>query len=78
MRSSPQEIRPRNGDTLVVGIVARISGGPSQKELSLDDQVDHGKETVAEKYDGPAEYRTIAEVKDAVRIPVVANRRHAA
>jgi hypothetical protein len=51
---------PRNGHTLVVGVVARISGGPNQKELSLDDQQDHAKEVVAELYDGPIEYRVIA------------------
>jgi hypothetical protein len=51
---------PRNGHELVSGIVARISGCASQKELSLDDQVDHGKEEVAELYRGPVEYRVIA------------------
>jgi hypothetical protein len=45
---------------LVVGIVARISGCQNQKELSLDDQVDHVKEMVAEMFDGPVEYVTIA------------------
>ena len=55
-----QEIVPRNQHTLVTGIVARISGCASQKEISLDDQVDHGKEEVAELYNGPAEYRVIA------------------
>ena len=54
-RSNP--VAPRNGHTLVVGIVARISGCPNQKELSLEDQVDHGKQVVAELYDGPVEYR---------------------
>lgn len=51
---------PRNGKTLVVGIVARISGCANQKELSLDDQVDHGKQVVAEMYNGPVDYRIIA------------------
>jgi hypothetical protein len=41
-------VKPRNGHTLVVGIVARISGCAKQKEVSLEDQVDHGKEVVAE------------------------------
>ena len=50
---------PRNGDALIVGIVARISGCASQKEVSLDDQVDHAKQVVAEMYDGPVRYRTI-------------------
>ena len=44
----------------VVGIVARISGCANQKEVSLDDQVDHAKQVVAELYDGPVEYRVIA------------------
>lgn len=60
MFRKPDPIRPRNGHTLVVGIVARISGGPNQKELSLDDQIDHAKQVVAEMYDGPVEYRVIA------------------
>ena len=55
-----QELVPRNGHTLITGIVARISGCASQKEISLDDQVDHGKEEVAELYKGPDEYRVVA------------------
>lgn len=51
---------PRNGHTFVVGIIARISGCPNQKELSLDDQTDHGKQVAAEYDYGPAEYRVIA------------------
>lgn len=41
-------------------IIARISGCANQKEMSLDDQVDHAKEVVAELYEGPVEYRIIA------------------
>lgn len=55
-----QQLVPRNGQTLVVGIVARISGCASQKEISLDDQVDHAKEEVADLYSGPVEYRIIS------------------
>jgi hypothetical protein len=51
---------PRNGRTLVVGIAARISGCANQKEVSLEDQVDHGKQVAAEEYDGPIEYEVIA------------------
>jgi hypothetical protein len=51
---------PRNGHTLVVGVVARISGCQNQKELSLADQEDHAKQIVAESYEGPVEYRVIA------------------
>jgi site-specific DNA recombinase len=53
-------IAPRNGCDLIVGVVARISGGPRQKEASLDDQVDHAKEIVAEYFAGPVELRIIA------------------
>jgi hypothetical protein len=44
----------------VVGIVARISGCAKQKEVSLEDQVDHGKEEVAQLFQGPVEYLVIA------------------
>lgn len=59
---SSEELVPRNGHTLVVGIVARISGCANQKEVSLEDQEDHGKEVVAELYSvpKPVEYRVIA------------------
>jgi hypothetical protein len=46
--------------TLVSGIVARISGCKNQKEVSLDDQVDHAKEVIAELYAGPFDYRIVA------------------
>ena len=59
-RRSDESLKPRNGHTLVVTIVARISGCQNQKELSLEDQEDHGKEVVAEMYTGPVEYRVIA------------------
>src|ERR1043165_8944692 len=51
---------PRNGHTLVIGIIARISGCANQLEMSLEDQVDHAKQVVAELYDGPVEYRVVA------------------
>jgi site-specific DNA recombinase len=59
---SKQELVPRNGQTLVTGIVARISGCANQKEVSLEDQEDHGKEIVAELYpqSKAVEYRVIA------------------
>jgi len=57
---SNERVVPRNGHTGVVGIVARISGCQNQKELSLDDQIDHAKEEVAAIYDGPIEFRTIS------------------
>ena len=43
---------PRNGHTLLVGIGARISGCANQKEMSLDDQIDHGKEVAVDLYPG--------------------------
>ena len=57
-RSKP--LVPRNGHTLQVLIVARISGCQNQKELSLEDQVDHAKQEVAELYHGPCEFHVIA------------------
>lgn len=56
-----QKIQPKNGSTLVVLTVARISGCASQKEASLDDQQEHAREIVAEVYDGEqVDYRQIA------------------
>ena len=61
-------IVPRNGHTLVVGIVARISGCQNQKEISLDDQVDHAHQEVAELYSGPVEFRTFATKAKGERV----------
>jgi site-specific DNA recombinase len=61
-RYSEGEVKPRNGHTLVVGIVCRISGCANQKELSLEDQEDDAKESVKELYDGPTEFDVIATV----------------
>ncbi len=60
IRRSVEELKPRNGHTLVVGIVCRISGCTNQKELSLEDQEDNAKQTVADLYRGPVDYRVIA------------------
>jgi hypothetical protein len=59
-RCSDRQLVPRNGHMLLVGIGARISGCAGQKEISLDDQVDHGKEIAAEYWDGPVEFRVVA------------------
>ena len=59
-RQTSDELTPRNGHTLVVSPVARISGCQNQKEESLEDQVDHAKEEVAWLYTGPVEYRIIS------------------
>ena len=61
-------LAPRNGHTLVVGIVARISGGQNQKELSLDDQADHGKQVVTEMYRGEVEYRVVSTTGKGERL----------
>ena len=58
-RRSSEELRPRNGHTLMIFIVCRISGCANQKELSIEDQADNAKQEVAELYDGPTEFRTI-------------------
>jgi hypothetical protein len=59
MSRPARSLAPRNGHTLVVGIVARISGCANQKDVSLDDQVDHARQEVAELFDGPVEERII-------------------
>src|SRR5690606_4922622 len=59
-RRSSAVLSPRNGHTLVVCVVARISGCQNQKEQSLEDQVDHAREEVAWLYSGPVEYRIVS------------------
>ena len=61
---------PRDGHTLVVGVVARISGCANQKELSLEDQIDHARQVVGDLYDGPVEYRPIATKGNRVIKPL--------
>ncbi|HEV3386491.1 MAG TPA: recombinase family protein [Gemmata sp.] len=48
-------VRPRNGFTLLVLIIARISG-PHQDERSLDDQIALCKKYVRDRYSGPVEF----------------------
>ncbi|PHS03479.1 MAG: hypothetical protein COA78_17775 [Blastopirellula sp.] len=57
-----KKVYPRNGHTLFAGIAARISGCASQKEASLEDQIDHAKEEIAEIYDGPVEFFIISTI----------------
>jgi len=59
---------PRNGCQARVGIVARISGCGGQKEVSLDDQVDHGKEVTSEVYEGEADYIVISTIGKGERL----------
>ncbi len=67
-KRSDSELKPRNGHTLIVGIVARISGCVNQKELSLDDQQDNAKEKIKAEYDGVVEYDVIATVGKGERL----------
>ena len=63
MSEPDSPLAPRNGHTLAVGIVARISGCQNQKEASLEDQEDHARDVVDQVYPGPADrvdYRVIA------------------
>ena len=68
MRKKNKPLVPRNGHTLVVAIVARISGCANQKEMSNDDQVDHAKEEVSSAYSGPIEYVVFATVGKGERL----------
>lgn len=58
-RKDDDQVQPRNGDFLQVGIFTRISGCPGQKELSLDDQIAHGKDEAVALYPGRKRYLTI-------------------
>jgi hypothetical protein len=58
--SKKKPLAPRNGEVLHVLIVARISGCASQKEMSLEDQVDHAKEEIAEIFDGDVNFEVVA------------------
>ena len=60
MKRRSDEILPRNGHSLEVIVVARISGSAGQKELSLEDQEDHCHAVAEEKYAGTINYKTIA------------------
>ncbi len=59
---------PRDGHTLRVLIVARISGCQNQKELSLEDQEDHARQEVADQYNGPSEFKVIATIGKGERL----------
>lgn len=62
MHGRHQEVSPRFGDKLTVGVVARITGRPNQKEQSLEDQVAHARSVVAEIYRGDVDLRVVATV----------------
>ncbi|HUE74538.1 MAG TPA: hypothetical protein VMP01_26965 [Pirellulaceae bacterium] len=59
-RRSDSTLVPRNGHSLQVGIIARISGCSGQKEVSLEDQIDHGKEEAGQLYKGQMDFDTIS------------------
>ena len=57
----PQKIQPKNGHTVVLMNVARISGCENQKDESLEDQQEHAREVAQELVEGfEMEYRVIA------------------
>lgn len=68
MSANKNEIRPRNGHMLVVGIVARISGCANQKEQSLHDQVDHAREVTCDHYKGEVDYHVISTTGKGERL----------
>jgi len=61
-RTTDGPLIPRNGHTLIVARVARISGCANQKEMSLDDQMAHYVDVVENLYKGPAEFIDFATV----------------
>lgn len=68
MSVSNSQLVPRNGHTLRAGLVARISGCANQKELSLEDQLDHDKEFLSEIFDGQVEFLVISTVGKGERL----------
>jgi len=59
-RTSESVLTPKNGHLLKAALVARISGCADQKEASLDDQEDNGKEKISDIYGGEVDFRVIA------------------
>lgn len=53
-RVSDRNLRPRNGHTLEVLDVCRISGCPKQKEVSNEDQNDNARDIVKSLFDDPS------------------------
>ena len=60
MHDQSDALVPRNGHTLITGIVARISGFKNRKEVSSRRSSRSWQRGVAEHYSGPAEYRVVA------------------
>jgi hypothetical protein len=59
---------PRNGGTLQVLAVQRISGCGKQKEVSKEDQLEHAREEIAERYQGPVEFTAISTTAKGERL----------
>lgn len=65
---SDQEAEPRDGHTWRTLIAARISGCANQKELSLEDQEDRGREISNEIYSGETEFDVVATTGKGERL----------
>ena len=59
-KRSEEKLAPRNGHNLMTAVGCRISGCTRQKEVSLEDQQDNARDTVAAMYDGPVQFDVIA------------------
>ena len=59
-KRSDEQLVPKNGHSVVVLIVCRISGCSRQKEASNDDQQDNAKEALARLYEGPVHFDVIS------------------
>ncbi len=68
LKRSDEQLRPRNGHTLMAQAVCRISGCPKQKELSKEDQEDNAREFVAEMYDGLVHFDVISTTAKGERL----------
>ena len=67
-RRTEPDLSQRKGHTVKTWIIARTRGCPTQKELSLEDQTDHGKEVSVELYDGPTEFEVVATTGKGERL----------
>ncbi|MBL9083334.1 MAG: hypothetical protein JNK76_16080 [Planctomycetales bacterium] len=61
-RKSDEELKPRNGHTLEVRAVCRISGCPRQKEMSLEDQEQNAREFVIDAYSHRYEFECLSTI----------------
>ena len=68
MQRRSETMAPRDGQVFRVAIIARISGGQFQKDISNEDQIDHAKQVAAELYSGPIDYHVIQTVGKGERL----------